>query len=205
MTERLRRARLPHINPTKTISKALNSNASFFMTILKAILQLQQTFRTICSTIFDVFIIPADLPEAVAAGEQGKRYNEMLQDPEERQQVEGPPHVYIFGAFLQSLLERGEAVGARNFEKLKAFADQFTAATITERAESIRVFRVDKTYQSTHRKITMHVEKSGIRLELMQAMLQIKDVEHKIGRSPPTNLERELQDWVESFAASMKD
>jgi hypothetical protein len=27
----------------------------------------------------------------------------------------------------------------------------------------------------------------------------------KIGRSPPTNLERELQDWVESFAASMKD
>ncbi len=30
-------------------------------------------------------------------------------------------------------------------------------------------------------------------------MSQIAEVEHDIGGSPPTNLERELQDWSESF------
>ncbi len=73
---------------------------------------------------------------------------------------------------------------------------------MTERAEAVRVFRVNRTYQSTREKITMHIEKSGIRLESLSATHQIADVEHKVGRSPPTNLERELQDWVESFAHS---
>ena len=45
----------------------------------------------------------------------------------------------------------------------------------------------------------MHIEKSGVRKEFLQAIAQIPDTEHKAGRSPPTNLERELQDWLESF------
>jgi hypothetical protein len=184
---------------SKTINKALTSNMSFFLTIIKAILQLQQTSRTVCSTIFDVIITATELPEVVAAAAEGKKYNEMVQNPEERAQVEGPPHIYIFGAFLQAMLLRGSALGQGNHEKLKAFADDFSNYTVPERAEMIRVFRVDRTYQSAKKKVTMNIEKTPIRKEFLAALAQIPDTEHKMGRSPPTNLERELQDWVESF------
>ncbi len=79
------------------------------------------------------------------------------------------------------------------------FVDAISKASMAERVEAVRVFRVDWTYQSNREKITMHIEKTGIRLELLSAMDQIADVERKMGRSPPTTLERELQDWVESF------
>jgi hypothetical protein len=54
----------------------------------------------------------------------------------------------------------------------------------------------------TDGEITMHIEKSGIRAEPLLALTQIADVEHKLGGAPPTNSERELHDWVESFVNS---
>ncbi len=60
--------------------------------MLKAVLQLKQTSRTVCSTIFDVFIIPHDLPEVAAAADEDKRYNELVQDPDQRPLVQVPPH-----------------------------------------------------------------------------------------------------------------
>ena len=138
----------------------------------------------------------------VSGGEQGESYNEMVQDPEEKQLVEGPPHIFIFGAYLQSMMTRGAALGARSHDSLKAFLENYTTMSTTDKAEVERVFRVDKTYQSTKKKITMHIEKSGVRTEFISAMLQIEGVEHTVGRVPPTNLERELQDWVESFISN---
>ena len=99
-------------------------------------------------------------------------------------------------------MARGAALGARSHDNLKAFLENYSAMSTTDKAEVVRVFRVDKTYQSTKKKITMHIEKSGVRVEFIAAMLQIEGVEHKVGRAPPTNLERELQDWVERFISN---
>ena len=187
----------------KQISKHMQSNKELYTVILKSILQLQQGHRTICAAIFDVFILPTTSDEVVAALAEGKLYNELAHSDkaEEKALTTVPPHLYIFSSILKALLARGPSIGAKNHAELTSFENKFEAEELADRLEQVRVCRVDRTFRSDQKKLTLHVEHSSCRAALLLALKQTEGAMHKQGRAPAGGMERELQHWLASFLA----
>jgi len=124
--------------------------------------------------------------------EQGRVYNETVQD-EAKKDALMPPHVYVFGGVLQTFISCGQSIGAKNVAR--TFAD----LPPEDKAEMVRVCRLDRTFRSDRKKILLHVERTPARVSLLGALRQT-GAEHRQGRAPRSNLERELQEWLEAFS-----
>ena len=56
---------------------------------------------------------------------------------------------------------------------IAVFAEDFPKVNVKERTEGVRVSRIDRTYQSSKKKIMMHIEREMNRKKFIAAMLQI--------------------------------
>ena len=189
----------------KHLSKPMLNQSALFSVLLKAMLQMQQAQRTMHSAIYDTFILEADSPEAKAMAAEGRKYNQLAQsdDPEEKAITTTPPHLFVFTALVQSLIARGESVGQKNLSDLQQQEQAFEALDETDKLEVIRVCRVDRTYHSTTKRLTLQVERSPCRGPLIQCLKQTSAI-HKQGRAPASGLERDLQQWLQAFLSEQQ-
>ena len=58
--------------------------------------------------------------------------------------------------------------------------------------------RLDRTFQSEQARITLSVDRSGVRDAVVSALQQL-GAARKYGRAPPTQLARELQQWLDTL------
>ena len=66
------------------------------------------------------------------------------------------------------------------------------------KCDHARFCRVDRTYQSEQARITLSVDRSGVRDSVVSALQQL-GAARKYGRAPPTLLARELQQWLDTL------
>ena len=66
------------------------------------------------------------------------------------------------------------------------------------KCDHARFCTVDRTYQSEQARITLSVDRSGVRDPVVSALQQL-GAARKYGRAPPTQLSRELQQWLDTL------
>ncbi|CAK0801431.1 unnamed protein product, partial [Prorocentrum cordatum] len=156
----------------KTAAGYNPANKSLMVLIMKMIMQLAQSRRTVEGILFDVIIAPQDMPEVTRMAEQGANYNE------------------------QALLNRQESIGKASYEKLKELKQRLGALNYEERMDIIKFTKLDRCFNQQQGRIALCL--GGCRKEIIGALVQLGG-ELKSGRAPATHMEREMQEWLEAF------
>lgn len=179
-----RRAQLGKINPgLKQLMTAL----------LKSQLSVQQQQRSMSSVLFDTLLVSADLSLIAAMQEQGRAYSEATASG---QRDLGPPHIYIYGGLLQALVQEGEKIGALNHATLVEHLKKYEDQPILEKAELVQWCRLDRTYRSDVKRITLSIERLGPARQALLAGLRQVGADLRQGRAPRGALERDLEQWL---------
>ena len=110
----------------------------------------------------------------------------------------GPPQIWASGGLIAGLQKQGAAVGAANAVTLTGYLRQLDGMSMDTKCDHARFCRVDRTYQSEQARITLSVDRSGVRDAVVSALQQL-GAASKYGRAPPTQLARELQQWLDTL------
>ena len=129
--------------------------------------------------------------------EQTRLYNESVQATG-RGHTLGPPQIWAWGGLIAGLQKQGTAVGAANAVTLTGYLRQLDGMSMDAKCDHARFCRVDRTYQSEQARITLSVDRSGVRDAVVSALQQL-GAARKYGRAPPTQLSRELQQWLDTL------
>ena len=84
-----------------------------------------------------------------------------------------------------------------NAATLTGYLKQLDGMSMDTKCDHARFCRVDRTYQSEQVRSTLAVDRSGVRDPVVSA-LQHLGAARKYGRAPPTQLSRELQQWLDT-------
>ena len=127
--------------------------------------------------------------------EQTRRYKEGVQAAGKGHTL-GPPQIWAWRGLIAGLQKQGAAVGAANAATLTGYLKQLDG--VDTKCDHARFCRVDRTYQSEQARITLAVDRSGVRDPVVSALQQL-GAARKYGRAPPTQLSRELQQWLDTL------
>ena len=99
------------------------------------------------------------------------------------------------GAHVGSSSENGLG---ENSVTLTGYLRQLDGMSMDAKCDHAIFCRVDRTYQSEQARITLSVDRSGVRDAVVSALQQL-GAARKFGRAPPTQLSRELQQWLDTL------
>ena len=81
---------------------------------------------------------------------------------------------------------------------LTGYFKQLDGMSMDTKCDHARFCRVERTYQSEQARITLAVDRSGVRDPVVSALQQL-GAARKYGRAPPTQLSRELQQRLDTL------
>ena len=165
--------------------------------MIKATLKLMQQVRDVEGALFDTLIVKASSGEVSEMTRQTKLYGDGVKEAG-RNHTLGPPHIWAWGGLVTALSKRGEAIGAKNQEEIKSHLEQLEAAEVNDKCEWIRFCRCSRMYNPELRRITLAIGDLRLRQTILKALEQT-GAEKKQGRGPASNMERELQQYIEAM------
>ena len=112
--------------------------------IIKQCLRTEQDTRSLCGALFDTIIMATEHDVVKSMREQTRLYNER-------------------GGFIAGLQKQETAVGAANALTLTLYLRQLDGMSMDAKCDHTRFCRVDRTYQSEQARITLSVDRSGVR------------------------------------------
>ena len=178
--------------------KTVDDYDPMFQIMLKGMANLFQRMAYLEAVCYDVIIVKTDSPIVQAISAQGKRYSKKCRK-EGRGHTNGPPHPWLWGAFIKTLSEMGVSIGERNLQIIQKHKDEFAEFELEEKCEVIRHFRMEKTYKPETKRLVMSVEKLGETRKAIIDALKQKGAILKQGRAPPGAFEDQLQSWLMAF------
>ena len=91
-------------------------------------------------------------------------------------------------------------IGKKSHETLEAFKGKMDELSWQEVAEAVKVFKVSKVFEKDHRRITVMLgpDMGDIKKTLRDSLEQL-GWQHKIGKVPPSHMERELQAYLDAL------
>ena len=164
--------------------------------IMKMVMQLMQGSRDTAGAVFDTFLAPSqdDLIQAMAI--QGRRYAKTVENPGHGL---SSPHLYVFGALLKAIADL--QLDPRD----KELYDRYEGFSVEQRALTIRLCKQAKTYDSEVRKMVMAFGSGGVAQEFkereLQVMISRANWSCKVGRAPPSHMEREMSKFLENMVS----
>ena len=167
------------------------------MLIMKQSLRSAQTNRDV---IYETFLVKSDLSEAKEISVQTTAYSSQRKEQGKNHKL-GPPHVWAWGVLLHALVGRGDSVGMATAKSLKEHKTWLEDMPLSEKCELVRCCRVDKTFHASIARITFVVNHDGLRNAAAKAFNET-GAEHKFGRAPASQLEREFQKFLEAIHES---
>ena len=99
---------------------------------------------------------------------------------------------------LRASRSRGRQWRAANAVTLTGYLRQLDGMSMDAKCDHASFCRVDRTYQSEQARITLSVDRSGVRDAVVSALEQL-GAARKYGRAPLTQLSRELQQWLDTL------
>ena len=87
---------------------------------------------------------------------------------------------------------------AANEVALTGYLKQLDGMSMDLKCDHGNFCRDDRTYQSEQARVTLSVDKSGVRDPVVSAPQQL-GAARKYGKAPPTQLARELQQWLDTL------
>ena len=151
----------------------------------------------LCGALFDTIIMDTEHDVVKSMREQTRLYNESVQTAGKGHTL-GPPQIWAWGGLIAGLQKQVTAVGAANAVTLTGYLTQLDGMSMHAKCDHARFCRVDRTYQSEQARITLSVGRSGVRDSVVSALQQL-GAARKCGRAPPTQLARDLQQWLDTL------
>ena len=181
------------------LKEVKGSQRKLMKVMIKQMLKLSQVMRDMEGTVFDTVIIKGNSAEAIGMQQQTKAYGDGVKAAGKAYQL-GPPHIYAWGGLVAALVRKGPAIGQKNLDTLTVHLTSLEEANIEEKCEMVRFCRINKMYKEDLRRIAIAIQPSAgqLRTVLLAALGQAGG-ERKMGKGPPTNMERELQNWIEGM------
>ena len=142
--------------------------------IIKQCLRTEQDTRSLCGALFDTIIMATEHDVVKSMREQTRLYNESVQ-------TAGKRHTLVLLSYglgedsLRASRSRGTAVGAANAVTLTGYLRQLDGMNMDAKCDHARFCRVDQTYQSEQARITLSVDRSGVRDAVVGALQQWLD------------------------------
>ena len=152
--------------------------------------------ESLCGAIFDATNVATEHDVVKSMREQTRQYNEKVQAAGKGHTL-GPPQIWAWGRLVAGLQKQGAAVGAANAATLTGYLKKLDCMSMDTKCDHARFCRVDRTHQSVQARITLAVDRSGVRDPVVSALQQL-GAARKYGRAPPTQLSRELQQWLDT-------
>ena len=94
--------------------------------------------------------------------------------------------------------EAGDGSGSGQRGDTAWYLRQFDGMSMDAKCDHARFCRVDRTYQSGQARITLSVDRSGVRDSVVSALQQL-GAARKYARALPTQLARDLQQWLDTL------
>ena len=164
--------------------------------MMKIVVQLMQGSRDASAAIFDTFLAPSQDVLIQAMAVQGRRYAKAVENPGHGL---SSPHLYVFGALLKAIAE------LKLDPKDQTLYDQYESYSIEQRALTIRLCKQAKTYDAETRKLALAFGSGSAAQEFKERVLQVMidraNWSYKVGRAPPTHMEREMSKFLESMVS----
>ena len=161
--------------------------------IIKQCLRTQQDTRSLCGAIFDTVIMATEHDVVKSKRAQRRLYNEGVLAAGKGHTL-GPPQIWAWGGLIAGLQKQGAAT-------LTGYLKQLDGMSMDTKCDRARFCRVDRTYQSEQARITLSVERSGVRDPVVSALQQL-GAARKYGRAPPTQLSRESNNGWTPYSTS---
>ena len=182
--------------------KASTAGTLDWMSILtKLTLKNAQELGDLRACVYETWLLKASSAEVVNMTEQGAAYATQVKKKGRGHNL-GPPMAYIFAGLMRALIGRGEGIGTRNLEQLKEGMEAYDGEEMEDALEYIKMCRVEKTYLEGTRRLTFCIRgKKDLKRAVIAALGQTERSERKMGRPPPSFMERDLQGWLESMTA----
>ena len=152
--------------------------------------------------LLQTWLLDSSCNEVKMMEEQGRAYQIAIRKKGKGHPY-GAPNLWIYAALIQALLKRGDSIGARTKTNLQAHWEELDNMDTEDKAEIIRVCRLDRVYAEGKRRLTFYLaeehdpDKEPIRKSINTAMGQVPGTIRKVGKSPATFMERDLQQWLE--------
>ena len=147
--------------------------------------------RSLCGALFDTIIMATEHDVVKSMREQTRLHNESVQTAGKGHTL-GPPQIWAWGGLIAGLQKQGTAV------TLTGYLRQLHSMSMDAKCDHARFCRVDRTYQSEQARITLSVDRSGVRDSVVSALQQL-GAARKYGRAPPTQLASDLQQWLDTL------
>ena len=155
--------------------------------------------RELEGAVYDTYVGKASNLFLNNVSEQTQAYQERVKGNKDHNL--GPPHTYAFLGFIAGLVKHHAAdIGKKNNETLGAFKEKVDGLSWRELAEIVKVFKVSKVFEKEHRRITIMLgpDLGDIKKVLRDSLEQLS-WQHKIGKAPPSHMERELQAYLDAL------
>ena len=140
--------------------------------IIKQCLRTEQDTRSLCGALFDTIIMAKEHDVVKSMREQTRLYKENVQTAGKGHTL-GPPQIWAWGGLIAGLQKQGAAVGAANAVTLTGYLRQLDGMSMDAKCDHARFCRVDRTYQSEQARITLSVDRSGVRDSVVSALQQL--------------------------------
>ena len=157
--------------------------------IIKQCLRTEQDTRSLCGALFDTIIMATEHDVVKRMREQTCLCNESVQTAGNGHTL-GPPQIWAWGGLIAGLQKQGSAVGAASAVTLTGYLTQLDGSEHGREVRSRQVLqgRSDVPIRaSSHHAVGRQIR--GARLGAAR----------KYGRAPPTQLSRELQQWLDTL------
>ena len=165
--------------------------------IIKQCLRTEQDTRSLCGALFDTIIMATEHDVVKSMREQTRLYKESVQTAGKGRTLR-QPQIWAWGGLIAGLQKQWTAVGAANAVTLTGYLRQLDGRSMDAKCDHARFCRVDRTYQFEQARITLSVDRSGVRDSFVSALQQL-GAARKYGRAPPAQLARELQQWLDTL------
>ena len=184
----------------KHVNQAMLENKALMSLMVKQILNSAQTGRDLMGVLYDTWIVPIECQLIQVAKKQNLKYSEKVKA---RGHGLGPPHLYTFGGVLSGLASMVK--DTESMIPVQEVIDNYIEKEATAKGETIKICRVSKACDSSKHRLTMAfsptAEAMAARQAIMTALHKQKEFEHKQGRPPPSYMERELAEWLQTLLA----
>ena len=171
---------------------------SLLVLMLKAQLRSEQRHRDTEGVVFANFLGPSSDPILTPASQQGSAYAALVKGTKGHDK--GPPFTYIFLGLLGGITQTQNKIGARTMATLQAFSQELSAMSWQEVAEEILMCKISNTHDKEKKRLTLALahHRTEERKALNLALAEL-GWDRKLGRAPPSHMERELQEFLDAM------
>ena len=185
----------------KVVSKVMKENSVLFALIMKQLLAVSQASRDACQVLYDVWLIPSELPILTVPAGQNTLYDKKVRKKGKGHGL-GPPFLWTALGMMVGLAQT--LTGEKQVEVNK-IVEKWKASSQEEQADLIKFCRVVKTFESNTRKLVLSFGASQVSQEIRSTLVghisSLEGAMYKLGRPPAGYVERELSNWLKELLA----